>query len=417
MNTRERLIMVLGASLAINAVLIILIIWLIGENRSSEQVQTSQDEWVNAVVATLAPMIAANNAAGPTGNVTSIEAELERGSATIAEVDLPTLTPTAVPTTTPIPSPTPTEAPKLTPTPLPSPTIEPTLPPTETPLPSPPPEPTAVPTIAGPGWLQYLNAFRAEAGLPFLTENPEWSEGSRLHSVYMAYDTGYPSHYENPANPYYSEAGQQAGENSNIAVNNATTTEYEWAMNYWMSAPFHAVPMLDPLLTEVGFGTHTDMNAPTAVAATIDIERGRMEELPDGIAFPILFPQDGGQAWVRRYSLPEYPDPRAYCGYAGAVGAPIIAIWGDGDQTPVVNSSSLRQGDTFVDHCVFDELTYTHSDLNQQTIGRNILDSRDAVIVLPSRPLEPGQTVTVDLVVNGTPVTWSFETVSPPTLP
>ena len=40
--------------------------------------------------------------------------------------------------------------------------------------------------------------------------------------------------------------------------------------------------------------------------------------------------------------------------------------------------------------------------------GRQILGSRDAIILMPQQPLVAGQTYTVSITSNGTTYTWSF---------
>ena len=136
----------------------------------------------------------------------------------VAELDSPTpppLPPPATPTLTPespaaTPTPTalPTEAPQATSTPAPEATPTPE-PPAATPLP-----PTAVP---GPDWLRYANLFRVEANLPQLTENPTWSEGARLHSIFMV-KTDQLWHREDPGSSWFTQAGSDAGENGNISA-------------------------------------------------------------------------------------------------------------------------------------------------------------------------------------------------------
>jgi hypothetical protein len=267
--------------------------------------------------------------------------------------------------------------------------------------------------LQGPPWLQYVNQFRRQAGLPTVTENTEWSEGGRLHSVYMS-NTGNISHYEDSNSQYYTRAGQAAGENGNLATSYISATAYDWAFHYWMSAPFHGLPILDPQLQAVGFGTHRDADAPIEVAATLDVKQGLQSEPPENVVYPVLFPKDGGQAWVLRYSLPEFPDARVHCGYGQVSGAPIYVQIGSGDQIPQVTSSVLRQGDQIIEHCTFDETNYINPQASMQQAGRSILDQRDGIILLPRNPLEVGKTYTVEMVVNGMAINWSFETVAPP---
>ena len=61
-----------------------------------------------------------------------------------------------------------------------------------------------------------------------------------------------------------------------------------------------------------------------------------------------------------------------------------------------------------LEHCVFDETSYTNPDHNAQYLGRGILGSRDAIVLIPRAPLTPGAQYTVSITVDGTPHSWSF---------
>jgi len=41
-------------------------------------------------------------------------------------------------------------------------------------------------------------------------------------------------------------------------------------------------------------------------------------------------------------------------------------------------------------------------------LGRAILDSRDAIVLIPKEPLYPGETYSVSISANGKTTTWSF---------
>lgn len=295
------------------------------------------------------------------------------------------------PTATTEPSPAPTDPPPPTPEPLPSPTIE----------------------AVGTDWLQYANLFRASAGVPPLLENTRWSLDASQHSRYMVY-TGDLGHNEDPASAYYSAAGQIAGENGNIAAGYIGSDPYEWAINYWMSAPFHAVPLLDPQLAATGFAEYRDAAGPQPLAATMDVARG-LVLLPDSVSFPIMYPGNGQRTWVLRYSLPEFPEALSTCpGYQQPTGAPIILQIGDGREVPRVSAVALYRDGEYLAHCWFDETTFTHPNEFRQRSARTILDQRDAIVVIPQQPLLPDSTYSVRVDVNGQVYTWSFHTVAAP---
>lgn len=297
----------------------------------------------------------------------------------------------------------------LTATPLPPPTLTPTALPTAT------PEPAGSPTIeaAGTDWLQYVNLFRREANLPALAENTVWSVESGQHSRYMSL-TGELRHSQNSSSPYFTTGGQLAGENGNIAAGFVGSEPFKWAFNYWMSAPFHAIPMIDPQLFATGFAEYRDASATQPLTATMDVRRG-LGPLPAGIGFPIMYPREGGLTWVLRYSLPEFPEALSHCaGYQQPTGAPIILQIGDGTQVPRVTGTALFKDGQYLAHCYFDETTFTHPDAYRQKAARLILDNRDAIVIIPQQPLLPGSTYSVRVDVNGSTYTWSFQTAAGP---
>ena len=294
--------------------------------------------------------------------------------------------------------------PSPTPQPLPSP-----LPPTAT------PEPSPSPTIAalGTDWLQYVNIFRASAGLPPLLENTLWSQDANLHSRYMVY-SGDLGHDEQPGSAYTTSAGQIAGQSGNIAAGYLGAAPFQWAFNYWMSAPFHALPILDPQLAATGFAEYRDVSGAQPVAATLDVARG-LGPLPDGIVYPLLYPGPGQETWVLRYSLPEFPEALSTCpGYQQPTGAPIILQLGDGRLTPHVTAVGLSRDGEYLASCHFDETTFTHPNEFRQRSARLILDQRDAIVIIPQQPLLPDATYAVRVDVNGATYTWNFRTVAGP---
>ncbi|MBK8988555.1 MAG: hypothetical protein IPM39_21205 [Chloroflexi bacterium] len=334
-----------------------------------------------------------------------------------------TFTPSPSPTHTPLPTETPPPSPTAvvpTETPQPSPTAVPTdIPlPTETPLSTAPAEPTIAPTIAsetvtGPGWLRYANQFRLQGGVSLLSENTLWTAGSLAHSRYMVLHN-IATHFQDPELEGYSLEGAQAAANGNIAMSGSAGVSLIWPFDYWMSASFHALPMLDPQLQDVGYGDYRDASSAAGLTATLDVKRGINQSLTD-FPYPLTFPKDGGQTWVTTFNLPEFPDSAAGCaGYTRPLGAPIIVQIGPGDQTPNVSQTELLRGGVSVPHCVFTETTYTNSSPYWQGIGRRILDERDAIVILPRSPLEVGQRYTVT-VVNGQTIQWQFDVVTRPT--
>ena len=319
----------------------------------------------------------------------------------------PTSTATTAFTATPSPTQEPTASTTAQPTDPPTPTATATMPPTPTVM------PTAVP---GPDWLRYYNQFRTQSGLPQLAENIAWSAGSAAHSQYIMANS-LTVHAQDPNKPSYSAAGNESGQNGNIAVSGWDGASELWAIDYWMSAAFHAVPMLNPHLTQTGFGIFRDNNHSFKMTATLDVSSRRdLGSLPASITYPLTFPQDGGEIWVLRYMLPEFPNPLTACsGLQKPTGPPIVLQIGEGDQTPSVTQTSLTRSDgTALNHCVIDETRYVNSSAYQQEQGRSILDKQDAIVLIPAQPFAVGETYTASVTVNGETIEWSFTAVGPP---
>lgn len=366
----------LVASLILNALL--LFFWL--------QALNAQEGTVEPEIREVAVVVTA------TGEAT-IDVELSEPSPTVVSTATGTMTASPIQET----------ATRIaTNTPLP--TVTATIVPTDTPLPT----PTATLTPqATPSWLGYVNDYRQQGGLRPVQEEVSWSLGSEAHSRYMV-KTDVVSHSQDSTSSWYSQAGLDAAENGNIAATSWFGAPSEWAIDYWISAPFHALPMLDPQLRAVGFGWYREQDDGIVFAANMDILRGVDQEMLE-INYPLMFPREGGVANVRQSVLYEYPDPLTACpGYIKPTGPPIILQMGAGGGRPSIGGSSLSTGEVALDHCTFGETTYTNPDAAAQRSGRQILDVRDAIVLIPRLPLVPGTDYTASIVVDGTQVTWSF---------
>jgi hypothetical protein len=96
------------------------------------------------------------------------------------------------------------------------------------------------------------------------------------------------------------------------------------------------------------------------------------------------------------------------------VGPPIFLQIGSGSAVPVVSSSSFRSGTTELEHIVLTETNYRNSDSAAQSLGRAVLDGRDAVVLMPRTPLALGTRYDVEVICNGTTYAWWFVTLGPP---
>jgi hypothetical protein len=283
--------------------------------------------------------------------------------------------------------------------------------PENTPTPTLTPTPTPTPVFAD-NWLSYINYLRLSGGLPGVTSNATWSDGCWLHSRYMVKNDDM-SHSEDPANEWYTSEGNEAAGESNVMVSSSANSTDKYAIDLWMSGPFHGVRILDPQLEMVGFGSYREPIGKWQMGASLDVSRGRTSVEPPAGTYPVMWPGDGQSTGILSYHGTEWPDPLTSCpgitaDYWNPSGPPIYLQIGSGGLTPNVSMTSLRQGDNQLEHCVFDENSYTNPDNNTQTIGRGILDTRDAVIIMPKAPFEAGKTYTVSITSNGNTHEWSF---------
>ncbi len=350
------------------------------------------------------PQTAVSEATAPAAAVSLSSATPTASSPQVTETSVPPPTPTnTAPTATPLPTAVPPTATPIPPTATP-------LPPTATPLP-PTPEPTATAVaLLGPDWLNYINLFRDMAALPNLANLEPLSSGSNFHSQYMVLNDKPIAHSEDPANNLYTDIGDQAARHGNIFATTQLEATYQWSINFWISAPFHLIPIIDPELAAVGFGIFNQEDGTYHTSAVLDVRSAdKAAEIP--VDYPIFFPGDGSETWILRQSLYEWPEPFGNCpGYGLPSGPALVLQIGDGSLTPQVTHHVLLQGDQTLESCVFDETNYVNANAYAQQQGRIILDERDAIVILPKNQLAVGETYTVQVTANGQTYTWSFST-------
>jgi hypothetical protein len=224
-------------------------------------------------------------------------------------------------------------------------------------------------------------------------------------------------HTEDSNNPWFTPEGLAAAQYSDLAFGSSVNTTDEMAIDLWMRGPFHAVGILDPHLFETGFGSYREVKPGRQMAACLDV-RHRYGSIPETVTFPIEWPHHNMSLPLLSYDGGEGPDPLTGClGYTAPSGPPIMLQIGPGNIIPVVTSHSLMQGGIPLEHCVFDETSYTNPDSTQQNIGRSALNERDAIILIPCASFTAGANYTASITVNGQTYTWSFITENGITAP
>jgi hypothetical protein len=112
----------------------------------------------------------------------------------------------------------------------------------------------------------------------------------------------------------------------------------------------------------------------------------------------------------------EYPNPLTSCnGYKTPTGLPLIVQVGSGDHVPHVTRTSISEDERPLEHCVFDEGTYRNGNKVQQRLGRGILSARDAIVLIPRKPLKAGFRYRAIIDVSGRRIDWTFTVSNPAT--
>lgn len=259
--------------------------------------------------------------------------------------------------------------------------------------------------------LSRANLYRSLAALGGLTENKTWSNGDRLHARYEVKNDTI-GHDENANNAWCTLAGYNAAQNGNVAVSYQTSTSDAESIDEWMQGPFHAVGIVDPALHTTGFGSYRQVIAGhnIAEAAVLDVLRG-LGSVPSSVHYPVRYPIGTKGLPIRSAPTGEYPNPLSGCaGYSAPGGPPIILQLGHfGSEVPTVTAHSLKLNGVVQASCEFDETNYTNSgDAFGQQLGRAVLSERDAIVLMPKKPLKAGKTYTVSITNSGHVYTWSF---------
>jgi uncharacterized protein YkwD len=240
---------------------------------------------------------------------------------------------------------------------------------------TPPPTPTPLPTT----WLERVNAYRAIAGAPPVTEDAVLNDNCFQHARYMA-ENNHLTHNQNPDLPWASPAGQSCAQRGNAWISwnsSATSTD---AIDGWMRSVEHRFWLLYPTTRSFGFGIY---GSGSRAAGALDVlSRANFSADTSFTGWPIRYPADGQQ---------EVPNGTY----------PISLLWRQfTDGTPTVTASAIQTADgTPIAH----------------TINTSFPATRHRAIVLtPSEPLPSNTTIVVHVIGThlGEPfdLRWSFTT-------
>lgn len=262
-------------------------------------------------------------------------------------------------------------------------------------------------------WLERLNYWRALAGLTAVSGASKLSTAAQEHSRYLVKHAlegkldelaAGGAHTEEPSDPWYTPAGLAAAQNGDVdpPCRGCPLLSAAQQIDDFLAIPFHRLAILDPQITEVGYGSYTEGGLQAAVLY--------LPVPPDaGTTFkqPIEFPPNGSSVGLAAYQ-PEWPDPLSSCpGYAAPAGIPITLELGRW-LVAQVSGYSVKAGHQNLESCVFNASTYKNPSTAAQTRARNILKAYGAVVLIPRQPLASGQTYSVSISANGKTYSWSF---------
>ena len=160
-----------------------------------------------------------------------------------------------------------------------------------------------------PEWLRWLNLYRSIGDLAPVTHDPSFDAGVTEHARYLVdldpdgLCTGYP-HCE--AIPPGTAIGDSAARNV-ISQSSDALSERE-VVEGLIAAPFHALSMLRPGLTRVGYGSYTNLAAQGTFKSAGIVDVASDDALTD-VSNVVVWPADGAEVPLAAYSGNESPDP------------------------------------------------------------------------------------------------------------
>lgn len=254
-----------------------------------------------------------------------------------------------------------------------------------------------------PEWLGIVNAYRTSTGLPRVAEDETWMTGVTKHAVYLAM-TGSMVHGEDPSSPFYTPDGAAAAEKSVLGGWRGSIRSDRDLIDGWMTAPFHAIHFFEPRLQRIAFASNRGTpGASLDSSAVLDVIHGLGSKVvPDR---PVTFPANASTTPLTTF-VAETPNPLTSCpGYSAPAGLPLLAMF---PSAPGNATAYLTTDGRAVDSCLIDS-NYVNPDASAQKTARTLLTQKNAVVLVPRLPLQPGATYTarVATATAGT-VEWSF---------
>jgi len=293
--------------------------------------------------------------------------------------------------------------------------------------------PTAAADMNSKPWLTQINQYRMMAGLESVEEVAAISAGDTNHARYLVkrFEVEPPDqvdiYSENRATEWSTPSGAAAATLSNIALRTGAEqpsdleTQIRQVIDDWMTDPFQRLPMLDPDLRKIGLGVYREKNLTSVVlqvrtpapqealmgsAEDYRLARPRAE---DSSKYPIMFPPAGSDIGLVAFEGGGWPNLFTSCpGLGLPVGLPITLELGPSAQDQNIMRHSITTNQKPLEHCIFIPGTYVGMNDAQTLIGRQVLSTFGAVVLIPRLPLRAGNSYSVSVSTDRREYQWSF---------
>jgi uncharacterized protein YkwD len=278
-----------------------------------------------------------------------------------------------------------------------------------------PPIAEAKPEVPPP-WLAAINDYRAAGNLPPVADDPKLSDADRKHAMYVVKNyadkvsfghlIGAEMHEEDKGNPWFTPEARDAGAHSDVNQlwGYASPPSPMWALDNWISGPFHRLWILNPRLRRVGYGEFCEQKY---CVAALDLGTGiEAASSAAPLAAPVEFPADKSITTLNSFSN-EWPTPLTACaGFAYPAGLPVTIELGANVDAKLSDYQITRDGHG-MEACGIDAATYQNPVSAEQERGREVLRDLGAAVIIPRYPLHPGR-YAVSATVNDHAYQWTF---------
>jgi hypothetical protein len=283
-------------------------------------------------------------------------------------------------------------------------------------------------------WLTQINQYRTMAGLESVQEDPAISAGDTNHARYLVkrFEVEGPEqvdiYSENRSTAWSTPSGATAASLSDIALRTGAEqptdpeAQIRQVIDEWMTDPFQRLPILDPDLHKVGLGIYREKGFTSIVvqvrtppgpegAPVGNVEDYRLAKRPaeNSSKYPIMFPPAGSDIGLVAFEGGGWPDLFSSCpGLGLPVGLPITLELGPSAPDQNILRHSITSNQKPLEHCIFIPGTYAGRNDGQTSIGRQVLTTFGAVVLIPRVPLRAGNAYSVSVSTDRKEYRWSF---------